>query len=58
MSQSYTVAQVAKILKVSPKTVIAWFDSGDLSGYKIPGTQARYISKESLIQLMKSYKGE
>ena len=55
MKTIYTTAQVAKICKVSPRTVSMWFDSGRLRGYRIPDLQDRRIPREHLIRFMKEY---
>jgi excisionase family DNA binding protein len=50
-----TTGQVAKICKVAPRTVSKWFDSGQLRGYRIPGSRDRRIPFEQLIRFMKVY---
>lgn len=54
MQTIYTTGQVAKMLKVAPRTVSKWFDSGRLRGYRIPGSQDRRIPREHLISFIKS----
>jgi excisionase family DNA binding protein len=49
----FTTGQVAKICKVSPTTVQKWFDSGRLTGYRIPGSQDRRILRERLVQFLR-----
>jgi excisionase family DNA binding protein len=51
----FTTGQVAKICKVAPRTVSKWFDSGRLSGYRIPGSQDRRIPRDSLIKFLKEH---
>jgi excisionase family DNA binding protein len=53
MKRVFTTGQVAKICRVSPRTVSKWFDSGRLQGYRIPGSQDRRIPRESVIQFLK-----
>jgi len=48
-----TTGEVAKICNVAPRTVSKWFDSGQLRGYRIPGSKDRRIPLNSLIQFMK-----
>jgi len=48
-----TTGQVAKICKVAPRTVSKWFDSGQLRGYRIPGSKDRRIPIQQLIRFMK-----
>ena len=51
----YTTGQVAKVCGVSKKTVVKWFDSGMLKGFRIPGSLVRRIPKKALIKFMKEY---
>ena len=51
----FTTGQVAKICKVAPRTVSKWFDSGQLRGYRIPGSKDRRIPLNSLIRFMKTH---
>ena len=51
----FTTGQVAKICKVAPRTVSKWFDSGRLTGYRIPGSQDRRIPREYLIKFLKEH---
>lgn len=50
-----TTGEVAKICNVAPRTVSKWFDSGQLRGYRIPGSKDRRIPLNSLIRFMKSH---
>lgn len=38
-----TTSQAAKLVRVSPRTVCKWCDSGRLRSYRIPGSQTRRI---------------
>jgi excisionase family DNA binding protein len=51
-----TIGQVAQICNVAPRTVTKWFDSGQLQGYRIPGSRARRIPFSGLIHFMKAHK--
>lgn len=51
----FTTSQVAKVCKVSPRTVSKWFDSGRLKGYRLPGSQDRRIPREYLIRFLKEH---
>jgi len=53
--QIFTVIEVAKILKVAPRTVYKWFDTGRLSGYRVPSTQNHCVHRDSLIKFMKEH---
>jgi excisionase family DNA binding protein len=48
-----TTGDVAKICNVAPRTVSKWFDSGQLKGYRIPGSKDRRIPLNELIRFMK-----
>ena len=50
-----TTGEVAKICNVASRTVSKWFDSGQLRGYRIPGSKDRRIPVSSLIRFMKSH---
>ena len=50
-----TTGDVAKICNVAPRTVSKWFDSGQLKGYRIPGSKDRRIPFEELLNFMKSH---
>ena len=48
-----TTGQVAKICNVAPRTVSKWFDSGQLRGYRIPGSRDRRIPLDQLLRFMR-----
>lgn len=50
-----TTGEVAKICNVAPRTVSKWFDSGALTGYRIPGSKDRRIPLAQLIKFMKAH---
>lgn len=50
-----TTGQVAQICNVAPRTVTKWFDSGQLKGYRIPGSRDRRIPTTELIRFMKAH---
>lgn len=50
-----TTGEVAKICNVAPRTVSKWFDSGALTGYRIPGSKDRRIPLNQLIRFMKQH---
>lgn len=50
-----TTGEVAKICNVAPRTVSKWFDSGQLRGYRIPGSKDRRIPLSALIKFMKAH---
>jgi len=50
-----TTGEVAKICNVAPRTVSKWFDTGALTGYRIPGSKDRRIPLAQLIKFMKAH---
>ena len=50
-----TTGEVAKICNVAPRTVSKWFDSGQLKGYRIPGSKDRRIPMPALLRFMKAH---
>ena len=50
-----TTGDVAKICNVAPRTVSKWFDSGQLKGYRIPGSKDRRIPVSELMRFMKEH---
>ncbi|MCA9280550.1 MAG: response regulator [Phycisphaeraceae bacterium] len=50
-----TTGEVAKVCNVAPRTVSKWFDSGQLKGYRIPGSKDRRIPVANLMQFMKEH---
>lgn len=50
-----TTGEVAKICNVAPRTVSKWFDSGQLRGYRIPGSKDRRIPLNALVRFMKQH---
>jgi excisionase family DNA binding protein len=51
----WTTGDVAQICRVAPRTVTKWFDSGQLKGYRIPGSRDRRIPASELIKFMKAH---
>jgi excisionase family DNA binding protein len=49
-----TVAEVAEIMKVAPRTVNKWFDSGRLHGHR-PDGLTRMIPRNNLVAFMRRY---
>jgi len=50
-----TTGQVARICQVAPRTVSKWFDTGQLRGYRIPGSRDRRIPLQQLIRFMRAH---
>src|SRR5262249_16058457 len=51
--RAFTTGEAAKICLVAPQTMVKWFDSGRLRGYRVPGSQERRIPRENLIRFLK-----
>ena len=50
-----TTGEVAKICNVAARTVSKWFDSGQIQGYRIPGSKDRRIPVANLMKFMKEH---
>ena len=50
-----TTGEVARICRVTPRTVSKWFDSGRLGGYRIPGSRDRRIPVDQLVAFMRRH---
>ncbi len=48
-----TTGDVARICNVAPRTVSKWFDTGQLRGYRIPGSKDRRIPLDQLVRFMR-----
>jgi excisionase family DNA binding protein len=48
----FTTGDIAKLCRVSPRTVTKWFDSGRLKGYRLPGSQDRRVPVENLLRFL------
>ena len=55
MKDVLTTGEVARVCGVAPRTVSKWFDTGQLRGFKIPGSRDRRIPRESLIHFMRAF---
>jgi two-component system, OmpR family, response regulator RpaA len=53
MKTVFTTGEAAKICKVSQQTIIRCFDSGQLKGFRVPGSRFRRIPRENLYRFMK-----
>lgn len=49
----FTTGEAAQVCKVSQQTIIRCFDSGRLTGFRVPGSKFRRIPREELIRFMK-----
>ncbi|MBQ6108609.1 MAG: response regulator [Thermoguttaceae bacterium] len=53
MKTVYTTGEAAKICKVSQQTIIRCFDTGQLKGFRVPGSRFRRIPRDQLIIFMR-----
>ncbi|MCL2743551.1 MAG: response regulator [Planctomycetaceae bacterium] len=49
----FTTGEAARICKVSQQTIIRCFDSGQLKGFRVPGSRFRRIPREQLFTFMR-----
>jgi len=50
----YTTGEAAEICRLSQQTVIRCFDSGQLKGFRVPGSKFRRIPRAELLSFMKT----
>ncbi len=50
----FTTGEAAEVCKVSQQTIIRCFDSGRLSGFRVPGSKFRRIPRDELIRFMRA----
>ena len=53
MKTVFTTGEAAKICKVSQQTIIRCFDSGQLKGFRVPGSRFRRIPRDLLYAFMR-----
>ena len=53
MKTVFTTGEAAKICKVSQQTIIRCFDSGQLKGFRVPGSRFRRIPRAELMSFMR-----
>ncbi len=51
----YTTGEAADVCKLSQQTIIRCFDSGQLQGFRVPGSKFRRIPRDSLLKFMKEH---
>jgi excisionase family DNA binding protein len=51
----FTTGKVAKICRVSTRTVSGWIDSGLLKGYRLPGSQDRRVIEMELLKFLEKH---
>lgn len=53
MARDLTTGQIADKLAVAPRTVAKWIDSGQLRGYRLPGTMRhRRVQRVDLLAFL------
>lgn len=52
LRENLTTGEISQILGVSTRTVSKWIDSGDIKGFKLPGSGDRRVSRSELIRFM------
>lgn len=50
----YTTGEAAEVCKLSQQTIIRCFDSGQVEGFRVPGSKFRRIPREALLKFMKA----
>ena len=50
----FTTGEAAEVCKVSQQTIIRCFDSGRLTGFRVPGSKFRRIPRDELIRFMRA----
>ncbi len=53
MKTVFTTGEAAKVCNVSQQTIIRCFDSGQLKGFRVPGSRFRRIPRDVLYRFMK-----
>lgn len=51
----FTTSEVALLCRVAARTVAQWFDAGMLTGYRIPGSKDRRITRQSLVDFLQQH---
>ena len=55
MRSVLTTGQIAVICSVAPRTVSKWIDSGDLEGYRLPGSNGRRVTVQKLMRFLERH---
>ncbi len=50
----FTTGEAAEVCRVSQQTIIRCFDSGRLTGFKVPGSKFRRIPRDELLRFMRT----
>ena len=52
--QIFTSGQAARACRVAPRTISKWFDSGQLQGYRMPGSADRRIPRDQFVKFLEA----
>jgi excisionase family DNA binding protein len=52
----FTTGEAADICRLSQQTIIRCFDSGQLGGFRVPGSKFRRIPRDKLLKFMKQHR--
>ena len=52
----YTTGEAADVCRLSQQTIIRCFDSGQLDGFRVPGSKFRRIPRKALVKFMRDNK--
>jgi len=52
MKTVFSTLEAAKTCRISEQEIIQRFDSGQLKGYRLPGSRDRRIPREALLRFM------
>jgi excisionase family DNA binding protein len=50
----FTTGEAAEVCRVSQQTIIRCFDSGRLTGFRVPGSRFRRIPRDELVRFMRA----
>ncbi len=56
MKEAFTTGDVARICRVTINTVVKWFDTGEIKGYRVPSSRARRVARKDLLKFMRKHK--
>ena len=51
----FTTGDVARLCRVTIRTVIKWYDQGRLDGYRLPGSRERRFTRNSVERFMRAH---
>lgn len=51
-----SIGEIAAIVGVASRTVTKWFDSGELPGYRLPGSNHRRVQSAEFLAFARKHK--